>query len=207
MPSEALRVIVRLVQNPWSHMVPDGDLFELLHELGIETAVRIQERYDRNEYESAKLAIVLLDPTAPSSRPSEDCVIAIILIGDGAEQNITNAAGKAFAQRDKGINIGAMVYAHKHLLRDGSFRYGHGFCVDGTPGGASGLREDEDRYEGTIFAAGLNYRIYAIIAHWEEQNPDGKWYCNKDLPDERFRVAGLAYIVDNAGDTEVFARI
>jgi len=198
MPEETkkLRVIVRLVRNPWPHTVPDAQLFETLEELAHEAARGIRVRRDRHEYaEDANLALVVLDPTAPVSLPSEQCVLGIILIGDGAENNITNAASKAFEHRDKGVNIGDLVYGHKHRLADGAFRWGHSACIDGTHVGASGLLEGEDRYEATLYGAGFNYRIECIRIHWEGEHSGGSWYCDEDKPELRLRVLEKPYLL------------
>lgn len=186
---EVLPVTVRVFLEPWGHSVPTRRLGAILMRIADEAAARIRERSKQGMYEGCNLAVVILDPTAPASRPSAECVLAIILIGDRAEEYLTFALDKAFQYRDHGMNNGAAIAAHKHLLADGATRWGHGVCVDGTYVGPSGLRCIEDRLEGTIIAAEFNWEIFRLREAWEEEHPGGNWYCNQDVPSERVRAA------------------
>jgi hypothetical protein len=193
-------ITIRIINNPWPHTVPNHRLLEILRGIAEEAAERIKQRHTAGIYEKPKLAIVILDPTAPQSRPSEDAILAIILIGEGAQDNLCNALSKAFEQRDHGRNIGAMATAHSHLLPDGAFRYGHSFEVDSTMGGASGLTQKQDRDEGTTIASSFNRGIQEAREQWEEATGDPGdyyWFCDQNLPEARVKKA--AQLVSGVG--------
>ena len=183
---------VKIVQNPWEHTVPTMELEVILATIAAETAERLVKRYRSGLYEVPALAIVILDPTAPPSRESEQAVLAVVIIGDDAVECVPNAFSKAFEHRDHGIDNGAMVMAHSHLLPDGAFRHGHSACVDGTIGGASALTTVQDRAECTIFLAQLNLAVQERRTAWETNvgNPShADWFCNENLPEERVKRA------------------
>lgn len=187
-------ITIRIIHNPWPHTVPIEKLFDILKKIAEDAAERIKTRHLSGDYKKPKLAIVILDPTAPTSKPSEDSILAIIMIGEGAQANLRNALSKAFEQRDHGMDIGAMARAHSHRLPDGAFRYGHGFSVDGTDGGASGLSQKQDRNEGTTIASEFNCAVQEAREMWEEDvaNPgDFYWFCNQNLPEGRVMQAAL----------------
>jgi hypothetical protein len=187
-----LKVDVRIIQNPWLHSVPTKVLGEILMRIAALTAERIRTRKEQGIYEESRLAIALLDPTAPMSRPSEQCVLAIILIGDDAEEFITFALDKAFEHRDHGMNNGAAIAAHKQVLPDGATRWGHSACVDDTTFvGASAQLSIVDRLEATVFGAEFNCEIHRTREEWEKDHPGGDWYCDQGIASERVREAAV----------------
>ncbi|HWI32225.1 MAG TPA: hypothetical protein VNT50_12095 [Microbacterium sp.] len=87
------------------------------------------------------------------------------------------------------MSDGQLVYSEAHRLPDGSFRFGYSVEVDGTQVGASGLTELQDRYQATVLAADLNYRIAAARTEWAKDFAGERWYANEQVAPDRFRDA------------------
>jgi hypothetical protein len=97
-----------------------------------------------------------------------------------------------------GEDCGTLAYVKPYMLPDGSFVYGHSADVAGTILGASGATEAQDRFMATCLGAGFNYRVTDAHKAWREANPDSKWFCSQNLPDQAFTAA--AQLLD---DTQV----
>lgn len=133
-----------------------------------------------------KMSFVILDPTAPSGALADDIVMAIAVIGSGANFFAPNAMAKAFCYRDHGVDGSGLVNTQNHRMADGSFRFGGAAEVAGTIVGGSGQTELQDRYQSTVFAADINYAVAAARQRWEEANGPGRWYSREQVAASRF---------------------
>jgi len=165
---------IRLVTNPWPDTVPS--LLDLLATATRRRAEHIAEQAAEGNYRRESLALVLLDPTAPLSRPTGDAVLAVISIGEEGTRFAPNAMAKAAEHRDHGLECGALALTQKHRLSDGDFRNGFSAEVNGTIVGASGQNSLQDQLEATLFAAEFNYEVARARSDWEEQQGRGGWF-------------------------------
>jgi hypothetical protein len=184
--TDSAQATVYLIRNPWGETISDDELYELICEAAVKRADSIAREFDNAEYPRDSMGFIILDPTAPMSRPSEDCVLAIITIGPNGADFVPNAAAKAFEHRDSGVECGVLVYTQPHRLADGDFRYGFSVCVDGTYVGGSGLSEVQDRREGTKLAADFNYGVGAARKLWTDAVGSGHWFDAEDQPSRRY---------------------
>ncbi|MEO7617346.1 MAG: hypothetical protein ABIS59_00730, partial [Candidatus Saccharibacteria bacterium] len=77
----ALAVNIKLFADPYSHTFPAVELGLALKEIAAELAETIESRHATGEFPRNSFGVVILDPTAPTSRPSEECIMATIAIG------------------------------------------------------------------------------------------------------------------------------
>lgn len=187
--SAALDGQVRVLRNPYSHMIPNEEFFNLVGEAVAARANDIAERYQADEYPRNSMGFVILDRTAPLQKPSDECVLVVAAVGPEGADFVPNAMAKAIEHRDKGVDCGVLVYTQKGRLAEGDFRYGFSVCIDGTYAGGSAQSELQDRYQVTVLVADLNYRVDSAIKTWEGKTGLGSlgcWYCNENLPGERY---------------------
>ena len=185
-PSAVLDAQVRIFGNPYSHMIPDEEFFDLVVDVVAARANDIAERAKSGEYPRDSMGFIVLDRTAPYWKPSDECVLIVAIIGPEGEDFIPNAMAKTIQHRDKAVDCGVLVYTQKGRLSEGDFRYGFSVCIDGTYVGGSAQSELQDRYQATVLAADLNYRVDSAITAWEVKTGKSRWYCNEDLPGERY---------------------
>jgi hypothetical protein len=177
---------IRLISNPYVTSIPDAELLELIHAVGRARAEDIERGSSSGEYPRESMGFVVLDPTAPSWKPSEEAVLALIVIGAEGMDFLPNAAAKAIEHRDHAADCGVLVYAQNHRLADGDFRFGFSVCIEGTYVGGSGLSEIQDRYQATLLAADINYRIIAARHRWAERHTEGYWFGDPYEPAARY---------------------
>jgi hypothetical protein len=134
------------------------------------------------------MGFVILDPTAPPWKPSEECALGFLTVGADSDRLLIVALAKASLARDHGLSAGAVLYSQPHRVADGYFRWGHTANVEGTIVGGSGLTEVQDRFEAQMVAAEFNYQIARARELWLEANPGRPWLCS-DGPGERFTRA------------------
>lgn len=193
-----LNVTVKLLRNPWEHTIPTSMLKMLLTKLARERADDIELRFERDEYEveegfdNISFGLVVMDPTCPPSVPSTEAVLAIIEIGDRGLDLVFNGLDKACVQRDFGVNGGQLIFGGaSFVVPDGGFRWGHGAQVGRLIGGGSGLDQEQDRYQTTLFLAGLELELCTARKEWEETHPRGShdslsWFCEENQPHEAY---------------------
>jgi hypothetical protein len=181
-----LSLNIRVVTNPYSRSIPDTDFTAIIRAAAEARAEDIERGSRRGEYPRESMSFVILDPTAPSWKPSRDAVLALIVIGPDGISFLPNAAAKAIEHRDHGTDCGVLVYAQNHRLTDGDFRFGFSVCLEGLYVGGSGLSEIQDRYEATVLAADINYRITAARERWAEKHADGYWFGDQHRPSEQY---------------------
>lgn len=180
-----LQVRVHIFNNPYPYTIPAfADLFS--------SAVRaraddIERRHAAGEFERNQMAFSVLDPTRPPSASDEAVVLALALVGEGADFFAPNALAKAFALHDHGAEGSALVTTDTHRLPDGSFRFGGAVEVAGTIVGGSGQTELQDRYQCSLLAADLNYAIGTARKAWEAVNGPGRWFRAEQAAPDRFR--------------------
>jgi hypothetical protein len=175
---------IRLVNNPWPETVPDFS--EILTHAAEDRARGIAERVANGDYRRDSMAFVVLDPTAPISRATEDAVLAMVCVGEDGPRFAANAMAKAAEHRDHGLECGSLALAQKHRLADGDFRNGFSVEVGGTIVGASGQNSLQDQYEATLLAARLNYEIGRARLAWEEAQGRGGWFSNAGQAGKRY---------------------
>lgn len=180
---------VHIVSNPYSHMIPDDEFFRIVTGAVATRADDIWRRYQTGEYPRNCMGFVALDRTAPYWKPSDETVLVVATVGPEGQDFVPNAMAKAIEHRDKGVDCGVLVYTQKGRLAEGDFRYGFSVCIDGTYVGGSAQSELQDRYQVTLLAADFNYRVDSAIKAWEEKTGPGRWYCNENLPGERYAHA------------------
>lgn len=178
---------IRFAHNPYADTIPDPQFEALVTACVQRRAADIIERFESGEYSRDKIAFVVLDPTAPQFRETDDCILFVAIVGE-AEFFAPNAYAKVAARRDHGVGDGELVYAHPHRLADGSFRFGYSVNVDGTLVGASGQTEIQDRYQATVLAADLNYQLTATRQEWARDFVGERWYAAEQVAPARFRT-------------------
>jgi len=180
-------IVVRLFANPWPESVPTERLTQILETVARHRAEDLEERAASGEYAHAMISIAILDPTAPLTRPTDEALLAVIEIGEGAANATPNALGKACAHRDHGVDFGTLLMAQRHRIADGEFRRGLSSDVNGTITGASGLTGIQDQFQAGVAAAELNYGVGAARIEWEETN-SFRWSTSDGQPSERYRA-------------------
>lgn len=182
----SLRGNIHIISNPYVDMIPDEEFFKLVAGVMADRADDIARRFVAGEYPRNSMGFVVLDRTAPLWKPSDKCVLIVAAIGDEGKDFVSNAMAKAIEHRDHGVDCGVLVYTQKGRLAEGDFRYGFSVCIDGLYVGGSAQSELQDRYQCTLLAADLNYRVDSAIKAWEEKTGKGSWYCNENLPGRRY---------------------
>lgn len=181
-----LSVSVQLFADPWSHLFPLEELGSAIKSIAEATAAEIEARHATGEFNKTSFGIVLLDPTAPLWKPSQDCVLAIIAIGEEGAKYTLNGLAKALEHRDHGFDCGIGVYVRPESLTDGDFKWGYSYQDGSMIAGGSGLSEIQDRLIVGKFVVELNYRIASAKKAWVAANTDNGWYCNQNIPSVRY---------------------
>jgi hypothetical protein len=172
-------------RNPWPDTIPNEAFYALLERVIAARAADVSSRHTAGEYVRDSMGFCLLDPTVPDSTPTEDSVLALFAIGDEGNDYVVNAIAKVFEHRDHGADCGALVYSQSHRLADGDFRFGFSVVVEGTPVGASGLTELQDRYQATLLGAEFNLRVAEARETWGK-DVAGAWYHDGSKPGRRY---------------------
>lgn len=193
----ALTCKAKILANPYPHTIPDSEFSLLINSIAQRLRDQIYADYTALEpgqfhhLRRSSLGLCVMNPTLPRSTPAQDAVMTLIAIGLEGEDYLVNAVGKAVTHWEMGQDCGIGAYVEPHRLPDGAFVYGHSAEVAGTIVGASGATEQQDRSMATRFAAEFNSCVADTRKRWREANPDHKWYCNQDKPDQRFtKIAG-----------------
>lgn len=181
-----LETQVHIACNPYGQTIPDDQFRELLEQVVRRRADDIESRHAAGEYERDRMAFAVLDPTAAPSADADDIVLAIAVIGAEGDFFAPNALAKAFCQREHGADGGVVVGTENHRVADESFRFGGAVELAGTIVGGSGQTPLQDRYQSTLFAADVNYRVAAARIAWEEANGPGRWYRSEQATPDRF---------------------
>jgi hypothetical protein len=189
---EGLTVRVGLHHNPYGYLLSDDALDDLLLDLALRRAAGIwrnhtlaDERAPRGRYGRACMAFVLMDPTAAAWVPDAQAVLAAVLVGDGADRFLPNAAAKAAGHRRLGRNYGEAVHVDPHLCGSGHFRHGHSAEVRGLIAGSSSQTTDQDLFEARMLAADFVQAIDERHRAWEQRTGPGEWATGNDAPDPR----------------------
>jgi hypothetical protein len=192
---------VHVLRNPYAQTVPDANFLELVGQSVEMRATDIERRSRSGEFGRDSMAFVVLDPTAPRSRPSQEVVLLVASVGPEGARFVPNASAKAFEHRDLGADCGVLVYTQNHRLADGQFGFGFSVELDGTIVGASGESELQDRFQAVSLAAELNYRIGAARSQWEESGKQ-EWYAVPSRPDVAYaEVWSLEGVANLSGST------
>lgn len=195
---------VHLLRNPYSQTVPDASFVELVRQSMEARAADIEARSRSGEFGRDSMAFVVLDPTAPRSKRSDEVVLLAATVGPQGARFVPNASAKAFEHWDLGADCGVLVYTQNHRLADGQFGFGFSVDLDGTVVGASGQSELQDRFQAVSLAAELNYRIGAARSAWEEGGGRQEWYAVPSRPDAPYAAVwslqGLANITGSTGN-------
>jgi len=198
----ALEWDVHVLRNPYAQTVPDANFIELVRQSVEARAADIERRSRSGEFGRDSMAFVVLDPTAPRSRRSDDVVLLVASVGPEGARFVPNASAKAFEHWDLGTECGVLVYTQNHRLADGRFGFGFSVELDGTIVAASGESELQDRFEAVSLAAELNYRIGAARSVWEEGGKQ-EWYSVPSRPDvpyaEVWSLEGVANLRGSTG--------
>lgn len=199
----ALEWDVHVLRNPYAQTVPDAKFIELVRQSVESRAADIERRSRSGEFGRDSMAFVVLDPTAPRSKRSEEVVLLVATVGPEGVRNVPNASAKAFEHWDLGTECGVLVYTQNHRLADGQFGFGFSVELDGTIVGASGETELQDRFQAVSLAAELNYRIGVARSVWEEGGRQ-EWYSVPSRPDapyaEVWRLEGVAVLRGRTGN-------
>lgn len=195
-----LQTRVRIHHNPWNHRVPDERLVEILTSI-----VKDRETHLRHEIMKTNLikgeglegtdarpsfAFVILDPTAPISRPSEETILAVLEIGPNSQDYIPYAIAKAIWHRDHGRRSDYGVYVDTLTSADGDSAWGFSCQVDDTIGGGCDDAQEMAEYEAGVALVTFNHQVRKALREWfesQEERPD--WFCNSNQPDKRFTGA------------------
>jgi len=193
----------RIFQNPWSHTVPNGQLFQIINMVADKRAEHIERQFDAGAYEDKSFGLVFLDPTAPQWKPSSETLLAAIEIGEGAENLIPNAIAKAVWHRDHGQLAGYGVYTDLTTSADGDFAWGYSTTVDNTIGGGSGLNELQDACEVGHALVTFNYLVRVARKAWLQDTKKKRpsWFCDQNEPGELYaEMAARPALIFNSTD-------
>jgi hypothetical protein len=192
-----------VLRNPYPQTVPDANFAELVRNSVAARAADIEARSQSGEFGRDSMAFVVLDPTAPRSKRSDEVVLLVASVGPEGARFVPNASAKAFEHWDLGTDCGVLVYTQNHRLADGRFGFGFSAELDGTIVGASGESELQDRFQAISLAAELNYRIGAARSAWEEGGGRQEWYSVPSRPDAQYAgvwsLEGLANLKGSTG--------
>jgi hypothetical protein len=187
---DGLSVRVAHHRNPYAYLLTDDELDELLLDLGLRRAASIwrnhnaaQQQTPRGVYERTCMAFVLMDPTVGPWVPNDQAVLAGVLIGEGADRFLPNAAAKAAGHRRLGRNYGEAVHIDPHLCGSGGFRYGHSTQVRSLIAGSSSQSTDQDLFEARMLAAEFVQAFDELHRAWEAKTGAGEWFADPDEPD------------------------
>lgn len=186
---DGLKVRAAHHHNPYSYLLDDDELDELLVDLGQRRAASIwrnhtasAERAPLGAYARPCMAFVLMDPTAGPWVPNEQAVLAAIIVGEDGASFLPNAAAKAAGHRRLGRNYGEAVLVDTHLCGSGHFRYGHSAEVRGLIVGSSSQTTDQDLFEAGTLARDFVDAITERHRAWQERTGPGEWLSIDDKP-------------------------
>lgn len=203
-----LETRVRVFLNPWSDTVPNGQLFQIVQMVADKRAEHIERQFQAGEYERDSFGLVILDPTAPVSRPSSETLLAAIEIGPNGEHCLPNGIAKAVWHRDHGQPAGYGVYVDLTTSADGDFCWGFSTQVDNTIGGGSGQNELQDACEVGHALVTFNFLVRQARKAWfdERAKADARpsWFCNQNEPAVLYtEMARQAHVIaDSKFDVE-----
>jgi hypothetical protein len=184
-------ITIRVVgANPSAGTIPDSQFQEIIRTVVRDRMADVRARIATGEYPWGSMSFVVLDRTAPLWKPSDETILFTAWYGPRGHLSLRNAAAKVLESRDHGVEAGVMVHTSPARLADGSFRWGHAACVDGTWVGASGEQEMQDRLQATILAVDLNYRLDSAREAWMKAVGHGDWFEPGNEPGSRY--AGVA---------------
>lgn len=186
---DGLGVRVKHHHNPYGYLFSGDEFDQLLLELGVRRAQSIWRNHTaveptapRGVYERACMAFVLMDPTAGPWTPNPEAVLAAVVIGEGGERFLPNAAAKAGGHRRLGRNYGEAVHVDPHLSGSGHFRYGHSAQVRGLIVGSSSQTTDQDLFEAGMLAKEFVDAIDERHRAWERETGVGEWLSADGVP-------------------------
>lgn len=186
---EGLKVRVDHRVNPYAYMLSGEQLNELLMSLGLRRAESIgrnhqaaEDRAPHGAYPNPCMGFVLMDATAGPWVPNDQAVLAAIIVGDGGDRFIPNAAAKAGGHRRLGRNYGEAVLVEPHLMSTGGFRYGHSAQVRGQIVGSSSQTTDQDLFEAAQLAADFVNAITDAHQTWKQLAGPGGWLSEDGGP-------------------------
>ncbi|WP_225821149.1 hypothetical protein [Streptomyces naphthomycinicus] len=189
-----LRVEAAIRRNPYTYMLTDGELTDLLADLGRRRAESILRNHSapegkapRGPYPRPAMGFVVLDPTAEAGTGPADAVLGAVTVGDDARRFLPKAAAKAVAHRRLGTDNGTSVHTDPHLLGTGAFRYGHSAQVRGLIVAASSQSTDQDLYEASRLAAELVEELGARHHAYEWRRGETDWLGDTDEPPAVYR--------------------
>jgi hypothetical protein len=192
---------VHVLRNPYAQTIPDANFVALVRSSVEARAADIERRSRSGEFGRDSMAFVVLDPTAPRWKRSEEVVLLVASVGPEGTRFVPNASAKAFEHWDFGTDCGVLVYTQNHRLADGQFGFGFSVDLDGTIGAASGESELQDRFEAVSLAAELNYRIGAARSAWEDGGKQ-EWYSVPSHPEAPYAdVWSLEGVANLSGTT------
>ncbi|MBW4061081.1 hypothetical protein HJC99_00710 [Candidatus Saccharibacteria bacterium] len=190
---------VRVSAGNWNDTFPPGELAKLVYEMGRQLDNEVRRGYESGEYLSDSFGMVILDPAAPNWRPSTDCILATIAVGNNGDGLLVNALAKVVIHRDHGQEAGIAVYTMKRTIPDRYFKWGFSALLDGTFAGGSGQKELQDRMLVTRFVADFNCALDSARKQSEADHPKNSWYANDNCP-----AAELTYALTRlAGDNSL----
>ncbi|MGW1062118.1 hypothetical protein [Micromonospora rubida] len=192
---EGLRVQAAHRTNPYAYMLTAEQFDTLLLDLALRRAASIWHNHapdgrhtPRGAYPRPAMGFVLMDPTAGPWTPNDEAVLGVVVVGDGGEKYLPNAAAKAEAHRRLSRNNGEAVHVDPHLLGAGAFRYGHSAQVRGQIVAASSQHTDQDLYESARLAAELVDALNDRHAAWEQERGEGDWMSDDGEPAPALRA-------------------
>lgn len=186
---DGLLVRVSHHHNPYSYLLDDNELDDVLLELGSRRAESIWRNHTASEtsaprgvYGRACMAFVMMDPTASPWVPDDQAVLAAVVIGDDGARFLPNAGAKAAGHRRLGRNYGEAVHVDPHLCGSGHFRYGHSAEVRGLIVGSSSQTTDQDLFEAGLLAADFVDAVAERHRVWEQRTGPGEWLSADGSP-------------------------
>jgi hypothetical protein len=178
-----LPIEVRLIQNPWSHTVPDSDLLGMLEKVATTRASHLEEKFKQGKWPNNNLALAFLNPAAPKWQPTPQTLLATIAIGNEGRPFVVNAIAKASYHRDHDVPAGYGVYVDLATSCDGDFCWGYSTKVDDLIIGASAQYEIQDACDAGHAGVSLLYYIREARGAWmKNQLVEPDWFCNLNAP-------------------------
>jgi hypothetical protein len=178
-----LDVLVKLMQNPWGHTIPDEALIGMFEKVATTRATHVEKMFEQGEWPRNSLGLAFLNPAAPTWQPTPETLLATIAIGSEGQRFVVNGIAKASFHRDHGYPAGYGVYMDLATSIDGDFCWGYSTKVDELIVGASGQHEIQDAVEAGHAGSQLLYYIRQARGAWKEQQPtEPNWFCNLNAP-------------------------
>jgi hypothetical protein len=198
---------VRLIRNPWSEILPDGVVLQILQTAASLAEEKMDEWGDRDELREGNdsFGAVLLDPTNRRGADSlSSRVLAIIMIGPKAADYVPNGAAKADAHDRHGVRNGALVDELSHCLGDDDFAWGTSAEYKRMIAGGSGLKPEQDGELADLILQHVVDEVRERRDQWieEARRPeDAKqgWYNQANDPAPEYKgVLNLPYTTPDA---------